>query len=204
MHRHPTKGIMHFYFDGYDGARTIAFNDVELEYSDGRRENALSAYAYYEEIPKSIWIYATGDIDDLSNSSKALKVEYANYDEYEKFITRMQNYSDQKLIIDGNKLHLSYKKNVDKDNVIVLPISYNDCWQIDKDYKVIKANGGLLGIIIPKGNSEIDLTLTFKPRYINGSALISICGVAIYAIVLIGEYRRLKKDEDNFNYCTLL
>ena len=46
----PTKGIMHFYFDGYDGARTIAFNDVELEYSDGRRENALSAYAYYEEI----------------------------------------------------------------------------------------------------------------------------------------------------------
>lgn len=200
----PQKGIMHFYFDGYDGARCVAFGDVELEYSDGRRENALSGYAYYEEIPKSIWIYANGDFNDLSTSSKALKIEYSNYDEYEYFINRMQNYSDQELIIDGNKLHLSYKKNVDKDNVIVLPISYNDCWKIDKDYKIIKANGGLLGIIIPKGDNEINLTLTFKPRYINGSALISICGVCIYAIVLIGEYRRLKKDEEDFNYCTLL
>ena len=99
---------------------------------------------------------------------------------------------------------VSYQRDVDEANILVLPISYNDCWKIDNNYQVIKTNGGQLGIVVPKGSKDIKFNLEFKPRYINGSALITIAGTLIYGIVLVGNYRRLREDEENYNYCTLL
>lgn len=116
----------------------------------------------------------------------------------------MEKYNNLELKVDENKLHLSYHRDVDSNNVVVLPISYNECWTLDKDYKIVKTYGGMLGIEIPKGSNDISINLTFKPRYLNEGALISISGLIIYAFILIYNYRRLKLDEENNNYCTLL
>lgn len=199
-----SSGIMHFYLDGGQGARSMEFKDVVLEYKDGRRENGFSGYAFYSEVPKTIWIERTSSYNRLSDSSRNLRVEFTNYDEYDKYIDRMNSYSDLKLLVDNNKLHLSYHRDNDEANIVVLPISYNDCWTIDNNYRILKTHGGLLGIVVPKGTKDISFNLEFKPRYINGSALITIAGTIIYGLVLIGNYRRLKEDEENYNYCTLL
>ncbi len=200
----PSEGVMHFYFYGYQSARSVTFKKVELEYEDGRREDCLSGYAYYTEKPKIIWIEKTSSYDKLDESDKSLRVEFANYSLYEEYINRMNSYSNLSLKIDNNKLHLSYHRDIDKTNVVVLPISYNDCWSIDKDYEIMKMYGGMLGIVVPKDGNDINITLTFNPRYLNGSALISILGSTIYMLVLIGNYRRLRKDEEDYNYCSVL
>ena len=201
----PDEGVMHFYFSGYDGTRSMSFSDVELEYEDGRRESVFSGYAFYKEKPSKIWIYRNGDYYDLSEYERNLTVEYTSYAEYETYLTRMNDYSNLNLKIDGSKMKLEYiRENIDTDNIVVVPIAYNDCWKLDKDYKVIKANGGLLGIVVPKGEKNISINLEFKPRYINGSALISVCGVLIYLLVVIAENRRRKQNEEDYNYCSLL
>ena len=200
----PSKGIMHFYFNGSSGARTVEFQEVMLEYSDGRKENAFDQYAFYDELPTKIWIYMTSSYNELENSSKNLKVEYADYTEYERYLERMQNYSDLGLKMDGSKLHLTYKKNNDSSDFVVVPVTYNECWTNNKNYEMVKTYGGLLGIFIPEGENEIDLTITFEPRHLNGSALLSVCGVIIYGLVIIANNRRLKSDEEDYNYCSLL
>ena len=199
----PNEGIMHFYFNGGQGARSVTFCSVELEFEDGSRVNGLSGYAYYEEKPKIIWIEKNSNFDELNN--KTLYVEFSDYSEYDNYINRMANdYSNLSLKIDSNKLHLSYHRNDDKNNVIVLPISYNDCWENDGNYEMIKTYGGLLGIVVPQGGNDINITLTFKARYVNASALISITGTILYALVLVNNYRRVKKDEEDYNYCSVL
>ena len=200
----PTKGVMHFYFNGSDGAKTVSFSEVLLEYSDGRKENAFSQYAFYEEIPEKIWIYMDQDFKDLHDSEKTLKIEYTNYNEYEKFVNRMNNYHNLSLKMDGSKLHLSYERDNDEVNIVVVPVTYNECWTNNKDYKMVKTYGGLTGIVIPKGSNNVDLVLEYKPRYLNGSAMLSICGVMIYALIIAYNVRRLNDDEENNNYCTLL
>lgn len=198
----PSEGIMHFYYYGGQGARSSVFSSVELEFEDGSRINGLSGYAYYEERPKIIWIEKNSNIEGIGN--KTLYVEFSDYAEYDKYIDRMNSYSDLSLKIDSNKLHLSYHRDDDKNNVVVLPISYNECWTNDGNYEMIKTYGGLLGVVIPQGGNDISLTLTFKARYVNASALISITGTIIYALVLVNNYRRVKKDEENYNYCSVL
>jgi uncharacterized membrane protein YfhO len=195
---------MHFYLDGGQGARSMEFKEVVLEYEDGRRENGFSGYAFYDEIPKVIWIKRTSSYDRISENSRDLRVEFASYEAYEKYIDRMENYSNLKLLVNNNKLHLSYHRDNNETNIVVLPISYNDCWTIDNNYQLLKTHGGQLGIVVPKGTKDISFNLEFKPRYISGSALITIAGTIIYALVLVGNYRRLKEDEKNYNYCTLL
>ena len=200
----PSKGVMHFYFNGSDGARTIDFQEVILEYSDGRKENAFSQYAFYDEMPTKIWIYMTSEYNDLSETNKNLKIEYTDYSEYERYLERMQNYSNLGLKMDGENLHLTYHRDNNKENFIVVPVTYNDCWENNKNYEMVKTYGGLLGIFVPEGESDIELTISFKPKYLNGSALISICGIIIYGLIIISNNRRLKEDEENINYCTLL
>lgn len=200
----PESGVLHFYFNGSSGARTVEFKEVMLEYADGRKENCFSQYAFYDEMPTKIWIYRTSAYYGLSDSYKNLKMEYTSYSEYEKYITRMQEYSDLKLKMDGEKLHLSYHRDVDQENIVVVPVTYNECWTNDANYEMVKTYGGLLGIIIPEGNKDIKFTIAFKPRYLNGSALISICGVIIYGLIIIANNRRLKENEEDCNYCTLL
>ena len=198
----PAKGVMHFYFNGGDGAKTIEFKDVVLEYSDGRRENGFSQYAFYDEIPERIWFSSTYQYENLDDNR--LKVEFASYDEYDKFLNRMEDYHNLNLKMDGSKLHLSYTRDIDKQNIVVIPVTYNECWVNNKNYEMVKTYGGLLGVIVPEGSNEVDLVLEYKPRYLNGSALISVSGVIIYGLVVLYNYRRLKEDEENSNYCTLL
>ena len=202
----PSKGVLHFYLNGYDSVRAMEYNDVLLEYNDGSLENVYSGFAYYEELPTKIWFPMNYDYNSLEEryNEKDLKLEYTSYDESDLYLTRMQNYTDQELKIDGSNLHVSYKRNNDETNIIVLPISYNECWSCSKDYQLIKANGGLLGIVVPEGGNEIAFDLSFKPRYLNGSALISVCGIIIYSLILISNFRRLKENEEDYNYCTLL
>ena len=202
----PSEGVIHYYFNGNQGARSVAFSSVELEFEDGEgkitRINGLDGYAYYEEKPTIIWIEKNSDFNKLNDADKALRVEFADYSLYEDYLTRMEKYSNQELKIDNNKLHVSYHRDNDKNNVIVLPISYNDCWKTD-NYKIIKTYGGLLGVVIPQGSNDISFTLTFTPRYVNQSALIAITGAIIYMLVLVNNYRRVKKDEEDFNYCSM-
>ncbi len=199
----PNKGVMHFYFYGRQSARSVTFKDVELEYEDGSRSNALSGYAYYDQKPKIIWIERTSSYNKLDEEDKDLRVEFADYSNYDAYVNRMSAYNDLKLTIDNNKLHLSYHRDDNNTNVVVLPISYNNCWKIDKDYKIIKTYGGLLGIVVPRVGNYINITLTFEARYLKDSALISICGAGIYMLVLVSNYRRLKKDEEDYNYCSM-
>lgn len=202
----PSKGLMNFYYylPG-QGARGVEFTGAVLEYADGRREEAFNGYAFYDEIPKILWVDNNTNIINLGDGTEHdIIVEYCDYYEYEIYLNRMKDYSDLSLTMDNDKLHLTYNRENLGKNVVVIPISYNKDWKCNKDYKLVSVNGGLLGIVIPEGEASIDLTLSFTPSKLNVSALVSIGGLVIFGAYILYCGRKVFRREENIDYSSLL
>ena len=200
----PDKGLMFIYYNTSSGVRGVEFGEILLEYEDGRKEEAFDGYAFYEEIPKTIWIEKNRDVSKLNDALLDITVEYCDYSEYEKLLDRMEEYNDLSLVIDDSKLHLSYTRNKKDSNVVALPISYNDDWKINNDYKIINVNGGFLGVIIPEGKEEVSFTLEFVPKKLKTGAAITICGTVLFACCIIVVGLRVKKNEKNIDHSSVL
>ena len=80
----------------------------------------------------------------------------------------------------------------------MLPVTYSEEWICESDdYKLVRANGGYLGVVVKNGITNIDLNITFKPGGIKIGLIGSLLGVGIYGVyIALTIYRKKKEKKD--------
>ena len=120
---------------------------------------------------------------DDTNPSGALFAY--NFDIYDNFINKQNEYQNRKFTLDGNKMHIEFKNNDTKVKVVKTAYAYSDDWIIKTEgYKTCDIDGGFLGIIIPEGNTDINIDLTYMPDKFELGCKISIISSIIYLGVI--------------------
>ncbi len=113
-------------------------------------------------------------------------------EEYSQLITRHQ--SETCYDLEKNSSGLTAKINLSRENVVFFSISYNDSWKAYVDgaeTEVYKVNNGMIGVIVPEGEHEIELSYTVKG--LKEGIIISVVSVAIFAGYMIFCRRKDKK-----------
>ncbi len=130
-----------------------------------------------------------------ASNSNAVVLYGINYDVYEDFINTQAKYTDRYYSLDSNKMNIRFN-NDGEAKVIKTAYTYSSDWQIENNtlgYETVSINGGFLGIIVPKGVTNVNVNLRFIPKgYENGFKITEI-GVIIYvSIISIGLMVEIK------------
>ena len=126
-------------------------------------------------------LYVEGTIDEYNKDSD---LEYAKNKSFD---------------YDGSTINVKYTRvsNNSNDQVVVLPITYSDEWETNNsDYKLIKVNGGFLGVVVKNGIEDVNVLITFAPTGVKVGFVGTCVGLCIYG-VYIGFicYKRKKENE---------
>ncbi|MGM9969215.1 MAG: hypothetical protein ACI35S_02335 [Anaeroplasma sp.] len=147
------------------------------------------------------------EIDSIvvkTNTPNTLMYLYGfNYEIYNEFIERQNQYSNRYFKIDDNKINIRFYNPSSAPKVIKTAYTYSSDWIVsDSKYKTCNINGGFLGIIVPEGVENVDVNLSFEPYGFNSGCKISIVGCIIYLsitipVVSIIIYKRKRKKKEN-------
>jgi len=108
--------------------------------------------------------------------------------------------SNKSLTYNNSKIHVTYTRDSlsDYDQIVVLPVTYSDEWVVDNaDYKLIKVNGGFLGIQVKQGIKDIDICIRFKPSGVKMGFIGTIIGFCIYGCYIGVIFYKKKKGHKN-------
>jgi len=129
-----------------------------------------------------------------------------NYDIYDNFINKQNEYTNKVYTLDGNKMHIEFTNaNNDKVKVIKTAYAYSKDWILNTDgYQTCNIDGGFLGIIIPKDVENVNIDLTYMPDKLELGCKITIISSIIYlgavgTVFAVPYIKRKKKSniEDN-------
>ena len=132
----------------------------------------------------------------LNNATSEVVNLYGfDYDIYDEFINTQNSYENRYYSLDSNIMTIKFTNDA-KAKVIKTAYTYSSDWQIENNtlgYETVSINGGFLGIIVPKGVTNVDISLRFMPKgYENGFKITQI-GVIIYtSIISIGLMIEMK------------
>jgi len=101
--------------------------------------------------------------------------------------TTIDDMSDVKVYKNGDTFNIQYTK-IDKDkNVVVLPITYSKDFK-SNEYKIIKAQGSFVGLIIPENvTGEINTDIYFEPAGLKLGSILTLIGSTL-SLIYIGYY----------------
>lgn len=102
-------------------------------------------------------------------------------------------YSDslinKEIVVKKSKIMMTYTNTSPKDgyNIIMLPIAYSTEWKMSGDgIKMLKVDGGFVGIVVPTNKTNISIQLQFVPVGLSKGVSISLAAIYIYLILLGG------------------
>ena len=159
------------------------------EDENGNMYEILDGYINFDTKLDKVYIFKTSQmykISDLFNT----RLRYLYEDEIDHENVISQNHiTDKYLSIKNGKINLAYN-NIDtttKDQIIVVPVTYSEEWQFTtaETYDTISVSGGFLGIVIPKGTQEVNLSMKFVPKNIDYGLYISLGATSVYLLIFI-------------------
>ena len=181
----------------FDMAIEKPFEKVFIVDEFGDRYEVLDGYYHYETKPDKLYIFKTSGMYsyyDLYN----LRLRYIA-DSYENLSDTLiqENIGEKYLSIKHAKIDLRFNNlvNSEKDQIVVIPVAYSEDWQFTSEqvYDTISVSGGFLGIVIPKGTTQVDLTMKFSPKYMDLGLYLSLGSLAIYGLIFISPMIIKKK-----------
>ena len=110
-----------------------------------------------------------------------------SYKLYDNFINKQNTYTNKEFSLDGDIMKIKCTMpDSNKTRIIKTGYAYSKDWIImNSDYETIAVDGAFLGILVPEGNNNVDITLRYKPTgYYEGLA-ISLVGSSIYLTICI-------------------
>ena len=104
------------------------------------------------------------------------------YQLYDDFLAKQATFENKYFSLDGDTMKVKCRMpDNSKTRIIKTGFAYSEDWVIkNSDYELVAVDGAFLGILVPEGNDEVDVTIKFEPKgyYLGLSA--ATCGVAIY------------------------
>jgi hypothetical protein len=187
------EGMIFFQFSSGTKIERVFFTD-----DSGIVSEAFQGYHYYSGgKPKRMFVYKTNDMYKEPNlyflSLRYIYDDLSDYAEHapDRFA------ANQSLTIKNGTIRLSYD-NVStsgNDQIVMIPVAYSEEWIVQSgEHKTVSVSGGFLGILIPSGEEEINITLKFVPKGWQTGLLVSIGASLTYAgIFLIPHWIRRQK-----------
>lgn len=167
----------------------------------GNRYDLVDSFYSFTSKPDKLYLFKTNKMYERSNLYSLLL--YTSYESLDDSLNYIHNndITSQSLVIENGKIELSYvtDSNSGLDQIVMIPICYSDDWVFSdgNDYETLSVNGGFLGIIIPNGETNIDISMKFIPKGLDLGALASFCGLAIYLGLFVPNWlKRIKKKKN--------
>lgn len=169
----------------------------ELDYGKltNYTQNPQLHYGAYYNKDFTDYNYLVVENDSESNKKATIRIIGYNTSIYDNFISEQNNYTNKEFVLDGTKMTIKTTMPDDtKTRIIKTGYTYSDEWVIQKaydsnnneiKYQTINIDGGFLGIVVPKGVTDVNISLNFNPEGYQTGCKISIVGSIIYASILI-------------------
>ena len=182
--------------DGIDAAKFSFSNStynldkafVVDEY--GNEYNLIDGFYNIDTKPYKLYVYKTAQIYGMKTNIFSLTMKYSLDDMSDiDTITTNELIENEYLSIKNGKINISYTNisTSEYDQVVMIPVCYSDDWKIisDVQYDTLSISGGFLGVVVPNGTSEIDITFKFVPKGLDIGALITAGGILVYSAIFI-------------------
>lgn len=148
-------------------------------------------------------LLSIGDGEIYSEDNYTFEYYFDSLDKYN--LNKEDKFASNKsLIYNKETINVSYKRESisDKDQVIVLPITYSDEWILNdnENYKIVRANGGYLGVLVENGIDEVNVSLSFRPNGIKLGLIGSFGGFGVYGVYCFIVYYNKRKKDNNENF----
>ncbi|XMB71531.1 hypothetical protein RJI07_05290 [Mycoplasmatota bacterium WC30] len=188
------SGIIGFALNtSFSFQRTFVVDEFGNEYE------CIDGFYSFETKPDKLYMYKTTKMYEYENLFQLiLKFSYDDLSDSNSLL--MQDFiNDKYLSIKNGKINLSYLNTSDSlyDQIVVIPVVYSDDWKFitDVEYETISTSGGFLGIIIPSGTDNIEISLKFVPKGLTYGGLASLGGLLIYLGIFMPSW--IKKRNKN-------
>ena len=109
------------------------------------------------------------------------------YELYDNFIEEQKQYENKVFSLDGDTMIIKCNMpDASKTRIIKTGFAYSKDWVIaDSRFETVTVNGAFLGILVPEGIDNVDITLKFKPTGYYEGLSISLAGCSIYLVINI-------------------
>lgn len=178
------EGMIFFQFSSGTKIERVFFTD-----ESGETAEAFQGYHYYSGgKPKRMFVYKTNDMYKESNLFfLSLRYIYDDLTDYREDAPDAFA-ANQSLTIRNGRIRLSYDNvsTSSNDQIVMIPVAYSEEWIVrNGDYETFSVSGGFLGILIPDGEEQIDITLQFVPKGWRTGLLVSAGAAVLYAGIFL-------------------
>ena len=150
-------------------------NEIEVIYDDNTVENIycnsfvtdkkIKGFVFYSQmIEENVNIYAVP------------------YEEYLDLLNGYHSEGAAKYTYIKNGFHIDVNKANDKA-VVVLPFTYSDELYCEEGYRLVEANGGLIGVVLDEGVTTASLNIKIKPVGLDTGIKISMILTPIFIVI---------------------
>jgi len=176
---------------------SVALEKVFVEDDLGNETHFIGNICYFSTKPGRVFIYKTGTMyagDPFSYTATICGDDMSLYAEN----ANSDLASNEAMTVEDGRITLSYTRTSESeyDQIVMVPVTYSEEWIITSEvpYQTVSVTGGFLGIVIPKGTTEVAITLKFVPKGLETGALITLGSGAVYAgIYLLLHFIKKKK-----------
>lgn len=201
----PKSGYLTYAFGYLFGTK---FENVYIGYRENGEDKIWRScfgshpVCYYDELPtREVYLYVQNTtsminrrVDD--NANLELIINYVDGSYNDAFIKRQNRYTNQSINYHDSGFDVSFDKNEDKDIVVLIPVAYSVGFKCSRNYDIINAGGGMLGVFIPKTEiGHIEFTLKYEAHGLKGASLISAGAFLVYGGYLVWRFK-IKHDEE--------
>ena len=159
-------------------------------------------------------IYDFCSLYDFSLSYTLIEFEMSQYLKFDKNLNIMydvdtfsdyiekqedKNAINKTITYDNSSINVKYERisNSENDQVVVLPITYSEEWVCsNKDYTLVRVNGGFLGVVVNNNIKTVDVTIKFRPGGVIIGVIGSCIGFSIYGCYIIFIFYKKKKESN--------
>lgn len=192
-----SSGIIDFAMNasfGFEG-RTFVVDEF------GNQYECIDGFYSFDTKPDKLYVYKTSKMYEYSNLfNLSVRFSYDDLTDSNSLLNR-DYVSQPYLTIQHGTIHLSYTNTSTSttDQLVMIPVAFSDDWIITSPtpYQTMSTSGGFLGIMIPNGTSQIDVTLKFKPKGLGLGALITLGGLIVYTGIFLPAWLKKEKIGDD-------
>lgn len=215
------EGLNYYYYNlaNNPAAQKVLNRDVIYAYSndvDTRRmtnddylmvlndqDKTLKSFHFNEYFNNgdAIYAFAMKVKDTTISTNRSVTLYGYDYSLFDDFIERQNSYTNRYYSLDGSTMKIKCDVPSDKAHIIKTAYTYSEDWKLkNNDYELIDVDGGFLGIVIPKGVTNVDLVLKYEPSGFYLGLGLSIGGAGIYlCFTLPLIIKRIKKKKERLS-----